>query len=80
MMNDFADNRLSNKQNHSAFCTPHSAFTCPVCDRRFNESDDGTAMPFCSRRCKRIDAARWLDERYGLPVEKPAEDEFSEME
>jgi len=52
--------------------------TCPVCEQRFRESDDGVAMPFCSQRCKMIDAARWLDERYGLPVEKPMEDGFSE--
>jgi endogenous inhibitor of DNA gyrase (YacG/DUF329 family) len=24
-------------------------------------------MPFCSRRCKMIDARRWLGEEYGLP-------------
>jgi endogenous inhibitor of DNA gyrase (YacG/DUF329 family) len=24
-------------------------------------------MPFCSQRCKRIDAQRWLDEKYLLP-------------
>ena len=49
--------------------------TCPVCEQCFAESDDGVAMPFCSRRCKMIDAARWLDERYGMPIEKPTEDE-----
>ena len=51
--------------------------TCPVCEQRFHESDDGVAMPFCSVRCKMIDAARWLDERYGMPVEKPLEDDLS---
>jgi len=53
--------------------------TCPVCDQRFDESDDGVAMPLCSSRCKRIDAARWLDERYGVPIEKPLGD-FPEAE
>jgi endogenous inhibitor of DNA gyrase (YacG/DUF329 family) len=24
-------------------------------------------MPFCSLRCKRIDAQRWLDEKYVVP-------------
>jgi endogenous inhibitor of DNA gyrase (YacG/DUF329 family) len=26
-------------------------------------------MPFCSTRCKQIDAKRWLNEEYGLPYE-----------
>ena len=32
-------------------------------------------MPFCSPRCRQIDLARWLDERYSLfsePEEEPA--------
>jgi endogenous inhibitor of DNA gyrase (YacG/DUF329 family) len=24
-------------------------------------------MPFCSLRCRQIDAQRWLDEKYTLP-------------
>jgi endogenous inhibitor of DNA gyrase (YacG/DUF329 family) len=28
-------------------------------------------MPFCGPRCKSIDLGRWLDERYGLPIERP---------
>jgi endogenous inhibitor of DNA gyrase (YacG/DUF329 family) len=51
--------------------TQSKPLTCPVCEQRFYEGDDGVAMPFCSSRCKIIDAARWLDERYGMPVEKP---------
>jgi endogenous inhibitor of DNA gyrase (YacG/DUF329 family) len=34
-------------------------------------------MPFCSPRCKRIDAQRWLDEKYAVPSnldDEPAED------
>jgi len=42
---------------------------CPVCDRTFFENDHSVAMPFCSRRCKQIDAGRWLGEAYGLPIE-----------
>ncbi len=42
---------------------------CPICDKPFDESDEGAALPFCSRRCKLIDAGRWLDEHYGLPIE-----------
>jgi len=59
----------------SPLTTRPSSHACPVCDRRFYESDDGVVMPFCSSRCKRIDAARWLDERYGMPIEKPLEEE-----
>jgi len=59
-------------------CPLVASLSCPVCDQRFDESDDGVAMPFCSSRCKMIDAARWLDERYGMPIEKPLEDDFPE--
>ena len=39
---------------------------CPICQKSFlPELCD--AMPFCSQRCKRIDAQRWLDEKYLLP-------------
>jgi endogenous inhibitor of DNA gyrase (YacG/DUF329 family) len=39
---------------------------CPVCQKTFlPELSD--AMPFCSLRCKQIDAQRWLDEKYTLP-------------
>ncbi len=54
--------------------------TCPVCEHRFRESDDGVAMPFCSVRCKMIDAARWLDERYGMPIETSADDDLADSE
>ncbi|MCL2347438.1 MAG: DNA gyrase inhibitor YacG [Planctomycetaceae bacterium] len=63
---------------------------CPVCEKTFDENDAGqkggnqvggnTALPFCSMRCKRIDAARWLDERYACPMEKKEADDFSEHE
>lgn len=56
------------------------SLTCPICECRFYESDDGVAMPFCSMRCKTIDAARWIDERYSLPIERLSDDEFSGME
>lgn len=45
--------------------------TCPICERPF-DSRDTTAMPFCSERCRLIDLGRWLDERYGLPIEREA--------
>lgn len=42
---------------------------CPVCDKCFSTTEEGIALPFCSRRCKLIDRARWMDEGYGLPYE-----------
>ncbi|MDR1960399.1 MAG: DNA gyrase inhibitor YacG [Planctomycetaceae bacterium] len=47
---------------------------CPICDKRFPENDAEAALPFCSMRCKMIDAARWLNEAYGLPEEKMHEE------
>jgi endogenous inhibitor of DNA gyrase (YacG/DUF329 family) len=44
-----------------------SLLRCPICDRPF-ESNDSTALPFCSPRCRQIDLGRWLDERYGYPL------------
>jgi endogenous inhibitor of DNA gyrase (YacG/DUF329 family) len=35
-------------------------------------------MPFCSERCRQVDLGRWLDEAYGLPIEREdREDEES---
>ncbi|MCL2624095.1 MAG: DNA gyrase inhibitor YacG [Planctomycetaceae bacterium] len=60
--------------------THEKSLTCSVCEQHFAENNDGVAMPFCSQRCKMIDAARWLDERYGMPVEKPSEDDLTAAE
>ncbi len=49
---------------------------CPICDRPF-APETTPAMPFCSRRCKRIDRNRWLAEQYGLPCE-PEEERFGD--
>lgn len=54
---------------------------CPVCNRTFDSTSSGAAMPFCSTRCKQIDAYRWLNEEYGLQYESEhdqfeSEDEF----
>jgi len=49
---------------------------CPICEKTFDENDDEAALPFCSMRCKRIDAARWFDERYAYPIEKKEVDDF----
>ena len=45
---------------------------CPICARRF-EPAKSEYPPFCSQRCRRVDLARWLDERYSVPVERDEE-------
>ncbi|HOM18525.1 MAG TPA: DNA gyrase inhibitor YacG [Thermoguttaceae bacterium] len=47
---------------------------CPVCGRPVDPATT-PAMPFCSDRCRQIDLARWLGERYRVPgpVRQPEE-------
>ncbi len=52
---------------------------CPICGRQF-DVEKTPAMPFCSHRCRRIDLGRWLDQRYGFPVEADEEAEFDPHE
>ncbi|GHT16204.1 hypothetical protein FACS1894170_13640 [Planctomycetales bacterium] len=52
---------------------------CPICDKEFPEHDSASALPFCSMRCKIIDAGRWLDEKYTLPIE-PEDDGYYEAQ
>ena len=48
---------------------------CPVCDAVVDVVTTPTA-PFCSDRCRLVDLGRWLDEGYGVPLQRrPAEDE-----
>ncbi|MDR1485176.1 MAG: DNA gyrase inhibitor YacG [Planctomycetaceae bacterium] len=47
----------------------YTTLKCPVCNRTFDVGLSGVAMPFCSTRCKQIDANRWLNEEYGLQYE-----------
>ena len=47
---------------------------CSICGKAFDPGET-PAAPFCSERCKQIDLARWLDERYGLPYESENESE-----
>jgi endogenous inhibitor of DNA gyrase (YacG/DUF329 family) len=46
-----------------------SVLRCPICEKKF-ESEKSEAMPFCSDRCRRIDLGRWLNESYGVPIER----------
>ena len=43
-------------------------YQCPICKRMLNVADraDAPYRPFCSRRCKNIDLARWLDGTYRI--------------
>ncbi|MDR2757397.1 MAG: DNA gyrase inhibitor YacG [Planctomycetaceae bacterium] len=43
--------------------------SCSICGNTFSEDSPEVAMPFCSQRCKLLDASRWLGEEYGLPIE-----------
>ncbi|MDR1493978.1 MAG: DNA gyrase inhibitor YacG [Planctomycetaceae bacterium] len=52
--------------------------TCPICEKRFSLHEENIAAPFCSMRCKQIDAARWFNEQYSMPVEKKEIDDFGE--
>jgi endogenous inhibitor of DNA gyrase (YacG/DUF329 family) len=42
---------------------------CPVCQKPF-EPKESPALPFCSERCRLIDLGRWLNEGYGMPIER----------
>lgn len=53
---------------------------CPICDRLFSEENPDVAMPFCSPRCKLVDAGRWLGESYGLPIEIEDDENLSPQE
>lgn len=56
---------------HASCLTPHkmTELHCPICDTVFSTEKEGVNLPFCSKRCKLIDRARWLGEEYGLPYE-----------
>ncbi len=41
---------------------------CPNCGQRVVRSPQSTApfFPFCSKRCKMVDLARWFDEEHRI--------------
>ena len=45
---------------------------CSICQREF-DPDASPALPFCSERCRLADLRRWLDEAYGMPIEREVE-------
>ncbi len=42
--------------------------TCAVCGTELpaEAATESPLFPFCSRRCKQVDLARWLDGRYAV--------------
>lgn len=53
---------------------PPVAVSCPTCGRRF-EASRSSSLPFCSVRCRQIDLGRWLNEEYGLTIERESPDD-----
>jgi uncharacterized protein len=47
-----------------------SPLVCPICSRAVLRGC--SCLPFCSQRCRKIDLARWVDERYRIPVSRQA--------
>lgn len=41
---------------------------CPICQKTVPPASDPNSAfaPFCSRRCKEVDLARWCDGRYAI--------------
>ncbi|HFE46289.1 MAG TPA: DNA gyrase inhibitor YacG [Nannocystis exedens] len=53
---------------------------CPTCRRELPHADeDYRHRPFCSKRCKTIDLARWLNEEYRIPSTAPVDGNFDEL-
>jgi uncharacterized protein len=52
-----------------------ASVVCSTCGRQF-DTQQSTALPFCSERCRMVDLHRWLAENYGLPEDPEAEDEL----
>lgn len=54
---------------------------CPMCGKAAIYSLENAARPFCSERCKILDAANWADDQYAIPVPlKPGDELPSEEE
>lgn len=41
---------------------------CPTCGQPAEQDPANPDRPFCSRRCRELDLARWLDGDYRIPV------------
>ncbi|MDR1382721.1 MAG: DNA gyrase inhibitor YacG [Planctomycetaceae bacterium] len=73
-------NLLKKKDFMTSNYQTEKPLTCPVCEKIFSIHDEHIAMPFCSLRCKQIDAMRWFNEQYSMPIEKKETDDFGELE
>lgn len=52
---------------------------CPICNTELEDVPrDYPHAPFCSARCKRVDLANWLGERYRLSRPLGDDDEDDE--
>ena len=47
---------------------------CPIC----GEKTEQAFRPFCSKRCRDVDLARWLGDGYAIPGGVPEGDEDGE--
>lgn len=52
-----------------------TARPCPICRKAVQQAAE--TFPFCSKRCRTIDLARWADEKYVIsrPIEQSDLDE-----
>lgn len=48
----------------SVIVGPMKTARCPICKADLKKSTD--SLPFCSARCKLVDAGNWLDGAYRL--------------
>ena len=40
--------------------------TCPICNKNVETVADH--FPFCSKRCRQQDLAKWFGEEYSIPI------------
>jgi len=49
--------------------------TCPRCGEKNTWTQENSARPFCSARCKLIDLGAWADESHRISGESVAQEE-----
>lgn len=52
---------------------------CPICQSPIDPEQMNWG-PFCSARCQQIDLGRWLNESYGLPVQRSEDEDEEQVE
>ncbi|MEO1089060.1 MAG: DNA gyrase inhibitor YacG [Pseudomonadota bacterium] len=48
---------------------------CPACGK----PSDPQTRPFCSKRCRDLDLARWLNGAYAIPVVESEPDDLNDL-